>query len=483
MKASQQRLMTQRVVLSRHRGLVAVAGAVGAAFVLQLDSSIVNLALPAMAVDLDLGLPQLEWVVSSYMITFSSLLVLAGRVVDRFGLRASVAAGMGLFGVASFFAGIAPNGGALIAARIVQGIGAAIVAPATFVVCSTTFSDTRRRRKSVGSWGAAMSLATVLGPLAGGFLTSWASWRLVFIVNVPIGAVVLALVGVSLLRGPTVARERLGVVVNTVLTIAVACGVCGVIEVPASGWTNPTATGFLIAAAIGILAVIQNQRRASPVVINVGVFANRVVRLGTAALSAWSFAMFGIASYLSLYLQNVAMLGPAQAGIVFAPFAVAMAAASILSDSIATHAGTMTTVVAGFLLNAVGLGWIATFNAHQSIIYEVVPLVVLGVGAGLTMPLHAEIGSRLPAGRAAQASAMLSLSREISSLFGVVVLGAVITAFAGIGAVGGRGYLEGFQAAGIMAAIIVAAAGVLAAMSLTGGACSTGDTVENRETQ
>jgi predicted MFS family arabinose efflux permease len=254
--------------------------------------------------------------------------------------------------------------------------------------------------------------------------------------------------------------------VNAVLTAAVACAVYGVIEGPTRGWTNPDVAAAIAVAVMGIAGVACNQRRTPAPVIDVGVFTARTVSLGIMALAAWTLAMFGMASYLSLYLQNILALPPTLAGMAFAPLAVATAVSSSLSDAVAARVGTLATVTAGFLLNTAGLGLVATFSTDQPMLSMAVALVVLGVGAGMTMPLHAEIGARLPTQRAAQASAMLTLARETSGLFGVVVLGAVIAAFAGTGAAGEH-FLAGFHAAGLVAAAVVALGGFLAVMSLS----------------
>lgn len=449
------------------RRALKVSAAVIAAFVLQLDNAIVNLALPAMRADLGLDLTSLEWVVSSYMITFASLLVVGGRIADRAGLRATVIGGMAVFTASSLVAALSPTGAVLLVARVVQGVGAAMVTPTTFTVVSTTFEDERYRRYAVGAWGAAMSLALVAGPLVGGFLTAAGSWRLIFLVNLPIGMSLLGMVAASYGSNDGAQTGRLELFPGALATATVGGFVFAVIEGVRLGWTHPAVVISLVVAAGSAGTFVRSQHSSEAPLVDFGLLRSRVFGVGTAALAAWSLAMFGVASYTSIYLQNVVGLTSSEAGLMFLPFAGAMAVTASCSGAVAERVGARVAVSVGFALNAAALWWMIGFRADESIVGLAVPLLFLGVGAGLTMPLHAEIGARLPEKTAGSASALLSLVREMASLLGVAVLGAVVAAETS-GATSGTAYLDGFRDAVGVAAGTVTIGGLLALTSLRG---------------
>lgn len=444
-----------------------VTAAVTAAFVLQLDNAIVNLALPAMRTDLGLDLTSLEWVVSGYMITFASLLLIGGRIADRAGLRATVIGGLAVFTASSLVAALSPTGAVLLVARVVQGVGAAVVAPTTFTVVSTTFEDNRRRRHAVGAWGTAMSLALVAGPPVGGFLTAAGSWRLIFLINLPIGLALLGLVAWSYRSDSSTQVGRLELVPSVLATVTVGGLVFAVIEGARLGWTHPAIVVAFVVATGSAVAFVRSQHAFGVPLVNFGLLRGRVFGMGTAALAAWSMGMFGIASYTSIYLQNVVGMTSSDAGLMFLPFAGAMAVTASCSGAVAERMGTRAAVTVGFTLNAAALWCMIGFSADTSTAGLAMPLLVLGVGAGLTMPLHAEIGASLPEETTGSASALLSLVRETASLMGVAVLGAIIAAETA-GATGGAAYLDGFRGAAGVAAGTVTLGGVLALVSLCG---------------
>lgn len=399
-----------------------------ATFMTYLDNNIVNVAIPAIQRDLGLSTSGLEWVVSGYILVFAGLLLAGGRFADAYGRRRLFLAGLAVFTAASFVAGLAGSVEVLIAARAVQGLGAALVTPTTLAIISHAYPDPRERTAAVGIWAGVGGLALAVGPLLGGLLSQHASWPWIFEINVPVGLATMALGAWAISESRETERKRLDVPGLVVSAVALTTLTWALIEGSGRGWTSPSIlAAFAVAAAGGIAFVAIEQRAADPMVA-VSLFRERVFSGGIAALMLWAFGLFGIYFFTSLYLQNVLGFSPTEAGLAFVPMALCLVAGSVLSERVARAIGAHRSVTAGMVLMAIGIAGTALVGANAGYGALMPTFIVIGVGGGLTTPLTATVLGVMPPAQAGVASGLFNASREVAGLLGITVIGAILTA-------------------------------------------------------
>ena len=448
--------------------LIAVALAT---FMTYLDNNIVNVALPVIQRDLHLSTAGLEWIVSGYILVFASLLLAGGRLADVYGRRRLFAIGLIIFTAASFVAGLAGSADVLVAARAVQGLGAALLTPTTLAIISATYPDPRERNMAVGVWSAVGALALALGPLLGGLISDHLSWGWIFFINVPVGIATLALGlwAISESRESSAPRrlDMPGVVLSSVALFGLTYSL---IEGHDRGWTSPIILGgFLLAATLGLAFVWREQHTAEPMVA-MGLFRERVFSGGLIALIMWGFGIFGIYFFTSLYLQNVLGFSPTEAGAAFVPMALLMAAGAIASEGVARRIGAYRSVGLAMALMAAGIASVSLLGADATFWQLMPSFAAIGIGGGLTVPLTATVLSAMPRDEAGVASGIFNASREVSGLLGITVIGAILTARQGEALRAGHApvdaFLSGYQLGLLVAAVLVAAGGVAAYLGL-----------------
>jgi EmrB/QacA subfamily drug resistance transporter len=448
--------------------LIAVALAT---FMTYLDNNIVNVALPVIQRDLHLSTAGLEWIVSGYILVFASLLLAGGRLADVYGRKRLFAIGLIIFTAASFVAGLAGSADVLVAARAVQGLGAALLTPTTLAIISATYPDPRERNMAVGVWSAVGALALALGPLLGGLISDHLSWGWIFFINVPVGIATLALGlwAISESRESSAPRrlDLPGVVLSSVALLGLTYSL---IEGHDRGWTSPIILGgFLLAATLGLAFVWREQHTAEPMVA-MGLFRERVFSGGLIALIMWGFGIFGIYFFTSLYLQNVLGFSPTEAGAAFVPMALLMAAGAIASEGVARRIGAYRSVGLAMALMAAGIASVSLLGADATFWQLMPSFAAIGVGGGLTVPLTATVLSAMPRDEAGVASGIFNASREVSGLLGITVIGAILTARQGEALRSGHSpvdaFLSGYQLGLLVAAVLVAAGGVAAYLGL-----------------
>jgi len=448
--------------------LIAVALAT---FMTYLDNNIVNVALPVIQRDLHLSTAGLEWIVSGYILVFASLLLAGGRLADVYGRRRLFAIGLIIFTAASFVAGLAGSADVLVAARAVQGLGAALLTPTTLAIISATYPDPRERNMAVGVWSAVGALALALGPLLGGLISDHLSWGWIFFINVPVGIATLALGlwAISESRESSAPRrlDMPGVVLSSVALFGLTYSL---IEGHDRGWTSPIILGgFLLAATLGLAFVWREQHTAEPTVA-MGLFRERVFSGGLIALIMWGFGIFGIYFFTSLYLQNVLGFSPTEAGAAFVPMALLMAAGAIASEGVARRIGAYRSVGLAMALMAAGIASVSLLGADATFWQLMPSFAAIGIGGGLTVPLTATVLSAMPRDEAGVASGIFNASREVSGLLGITVIGAILTARQGEALRSGHSpvdaFLSGYQLGLLVAAVLVAAGGVAAYLGL-----------------
>ena len=454
--------------MNRNRwALVSVALAT---FMTYLDNNIVNVAIPDIQQELGLSTAGIEWVVSGYILTFAGLLLAGGRLADAFGRRRLFMIGLTVFTLSSLFAGFAGGAATLIAARALQGVGAALVTPTTLAIISATFSNPRERNAAVGVWGGVGALALAVGPVVGGLLTQYVSWEWIFWINVPIGIATLMLGAWSIQESREDEARRLDLPGVTLSTVSLFALTWALIEGHDRGWTSAGILGaFGLAAASALAFVVVEGRVAQPMV-DVRLFARREFSGGIVALMLWAFGLFGIYFFTSLYLQGVLGFSPTKAGAAFVPMALLMAGSAIVSDRVAARFGAYRSTGFGMLAMGLGIGSTALLGTDATFLSLMPSFAIIGIGGGMTIPLTATVLGVMPTSQAGVASAVFNASREVAGLLGITVIGAVLTSRQGAALAAGHSpadaYLTGFHTGLYLAATLVVAGGAAAFLAL-----------------
>jgi len=447
--------------------LVAVALAT---FMTYLDNNIVNVAIPDIQRELGLSTAGIEWVVSGYILTFAGLLLAGGRLADAFGRRRLFLIGLGVFTASSLVAGFAGGAGDLIAARALQGIGAALVTPTTLAIISATFTDPRERNAAVGVWGGVGALALAVGPLLGGLLTQHVSWEWIFWINVPIGIATMALGTWAITESRETEARRLDRPGLGLSTVALFTLTWALIEGHDRGWTSAAILGAFALAAAAAFAFVLVERRVAQPMVDISLFRSREFSGGIVAVMLWAFGLFGIYFFTSIYLQGVLGFSPTKAGAAFVPMALLMAGSAIVSDRVAARFGAYRSTGFGMLAMGLGIGSTALLGTDASFLSLMPSFAVIGLGGGMTIPLTATVLSAMPTSQAGVASAVFNASREVAGLLGITVIGAVLTSRQGAALAAGHSpadaYLTGFHAGLMLAAALVIAGGVTAYVAL-----------------
>ena len=452
-----------------------------ATFMTYLDNNIINVAIPAIQRDLQLTVAGLEWVVSGYILTFAGLLLVGGRLADAYGRKRLFLVGLSVFTLASLAAGLADSSATLIAARVVQGLGAALVTPTTLAIISATFTDKRARNAAVGIWSAVGALALAVGPLLGGVLSQHASWEWIFFINVPIGIVTFALGSWSITESRESTSRGLDIPGLVTSAVALFALTYALIEGHDKGWTSAVILGSFAVAALTAVVFVEIERRNPSPMVDVKLFAERAFTGGTIALMMWAFGLFGIYFFTSLYLQNVLGFSPTKAGLAFVPMALLMAASAIVSERVALRFGAHRSTAVAMFLMAAGIASVSTLGADASFLDLMPSFAIIGIGGGLTIPLTTSVLAVMPVEQAGIASALFNASREVAGLLGITVIGAILvarqTAAVAQGHSATDAFLTGYRTGLIVAAVLVAAGGIAAWIALrpTGAAPSAAD--------
>jgi EmrB/QacA subfamily drug resistance transporter len=442
-----------------------------ATFMTYLDNNVTNVAIPTIQRDLHLSIAGLEWVVSSYILVFAGLLLAGGRLADVFGRRRFFVIGLSVFTVASLAAGLAGSGGVLIGARLLQGLGAALVVPTTLAIIVATFDNARERATAIGAWTAIGAMALAFGPLIGGFISQHLHWGWIFFINVPIGVITLglALFSIRESRGEQSARLDIPGLISSALALFALT--FALIEGHDRGWTSAQILGsFALAALAAALFVVIESRSQQPMVA-LSLFRSRVFSGGTVTMMLWAFGIFGIYFFTSLYLQDVLGFSPTRAGLAFVPMAVFMAIFASVAGPVAARLRPHRTVALGMAIMAVGLALFAQLGAGASFASLMPGFLVFGAGAGLmNVPLTNAVLHSMPPARAGVASALLNASREVAGLLGITIIGAVLRARQGTALAHGTSpsgaFLDGYHAGLVLTIGLVAAGAVLSYLAL-----------------
>jgi EmrB/QacA subfamily drug resistance transporter len=396
-------------------------------FIIIMDNTILNVALPTLARDLHATASELQWIVDSYVLVFAGLLLSAGALGDRFGRRGALSSGLGIFTVGSIVAMHVDSGSMLIAARAVMGVGGALIMPATLSILTNVFTDPKERAKAIAMWAGVGGLAVAFGPVMGGFLLEHFSWGSVFAVNVPIALLALSagrfLVPTS--RDPETPPLDIP---GALLSIA-ALGslVWAIISAGEAGWTSTSVLSGFAIAAITSAAFFAWERRTEHPMLDMTFFQNARFTAASVGVMLAYFALFGSMFLLSQLLQFVLGYSALDAGVRLLPFALSMAVFSPLSTKLDERFGTKVVVAGGMGTVALALLWLATRSDGSTYVAYLPGMLLMGTGVALTWaPTTESIMGSLPAAKAGVGSAVNDTVREVGGALGVAVLGSIM---------------------------------------------------------
>jgi EmrB/QacA subfamily drug resistance transporter len=443
-----------------------------ALFMIMLDNTVVNVALPSIQRDLNASISGLEWTINGYTLSFAVLLATGGRLGDIFGRRRMFMLGVIIFALSSATAGLAQSPTDLVASRVVQGVGAALMMPATLSIVTHAFPP-QERGKAMGTWAGVSGLALAVGPVVGGLLTEHVSWRAIFYLNIPvaIGAVLAALFAVRESRDTTVGREVDYAGVAT-LTASLTALILALVEGNSWGWGSTEIIALLAGAVIGLAAFVAIELRVKVPMVEFHFFSDRNFLGAVVVALIISFAMLGVFFFLALYMQDILHYSPLEAGIRFLPSTLMIVGVAPVAGRLADRYGPRWLIVGGMLL-LTGSLYSFTGIAVDSTYLDLLPgFMLLGIGIAMTMsPMTSAAMNAVSVEKAGIASGVLSMFRMLGGSLGVAVTGAIFQGAVGtanFAAASPQNFVDGLSEAMTVAAVVALAGAAFAAVAIRG---------------
>ena len=457
------------------RRWIALALLCVAQFVVVLDASITNVALPTIGESLNLSQDNLSWVVNAYVLTFGGFLLLGGRMADLLGRRRVFIGGLVLFALASLAGGFAESEGALIAARAIQGLGAALLSPAALSIVTTTFRDGAERNKALGVWGAVAGSGGAAGVLLGGILTEYAGWEWVLWVNVPIG-IGAALLAPRLIMESREESERKAFDFAGAATVTAGLSllVYALVEAPDAGWGSSQTIGLLAGAVALLGSFIAIESRAQAPLMPFSIFRNRTLTGANVVGVLTGASLFSMFFFISLYMQNVLGFSAIKAGLSYLPLAVSIIIAAGLASALVTRVGFKPVLATGMLFITGGLLWFSQISPDGTFLADVLgPSLLAAVGLGFAfVPQTIAAVSGVAEREAGLASGLINTSQQVGGALGLAVLSSIafttIGDLAATGDTGPAALTEGYADA-FMAGAGIGLIGLIATLFLIRG--------------
>jgi EmrB/QacA subfamily drug resistance transporter len=435
-------------------------------FMIMLDNTIVNVALPSIQRDLNIGISELEWVFNGYALTFGVLMLTGGKLADLFGRRRIFVVGLVIFTLASLACGLATNAEMLIGARVVQGVGSALMNPATLSIITATFPP-RQRGMAIGIWAGVAAMALAIGPLVGGLITQHIGWNWIFFINVPVGilAIVVTRLVVAESRDTSVG-QRLDLPGLVSSAIALFALTYGLIEANTYGWTSGRILGLFAVAVVGLaLFVVLELRQRAPM-LDLSLFKNGTFAGANTVMLFVGLAMFGVFFYNSLFIQNIMGYSAVQTGATFLPMTMLIILVAPVAGRFSDRVGSRWLMGVGMVFLSVSLFLFSRLDIGSNF-WDLLPgLIVGGFGMALVMtPTTAAAMGSVPVDKAGVGSAVLNSMRQVGGSLGIAVMGAIVAS-----AIhsrpgtpqGDAEFVTGFQHALIVASLIALAGAFLA---------------------
>ncbi|MGA9859513.1 MAG: MFS transporter, partial [Solirubrobacteraceae bacterium] len=433
-----------------------------AQFMVILDVSVVNVALPAIRGGLHFSEVDLQWVVNAYTVTFAGFLLLGGRAADLLGRRKVFVSGLVLFALASLAGGVATSQGVLIAARAVQGLGGAVIAPASLSILTTTFAEGAARNRAVGIWGAMGGAGGAAGVLLGGVLTDLLSWRWILFINVPIGLIAAFAAQRLLLESRGTGRSRdFDLRGALTATIGLSLLVLGIVRTDQTGWGDPQTLALIAAGVVllGAFLLIEGRFARAPLM-PLRIYASRTLSAANVVVLLVGAASFGMWFFVSLYLQQVLGYSPIKAGLAFLPMTLCIVAGSTLASRLVGRVGAKPLLIAGMVSLTLGLAWFANISTDGTYVGDMLfPSLLTAIGIGLAfVPATISAVAGVAPQEAGLASGLVNTARLFGGALGLAILAAIATSRTNselqhAGTTAHEALVSGFQLAFIIAAV------------------------------
>jgi DHA2 family methylenomycin A resistance protein-like MFS transporter len=392
--------------------------------VVLLDVSVVNVALDALRTSFSTDVAGLQWVVNAYTLIFAALLLMAGALGDRFGARAIFIAGFVLFTLASLACGLAPTLATLVAARLAQGVGAALLVPNSLSLLQQAFPDKEQRNRAVGWWGAAGGIALAAGPVVGGFLVTHFSWRSVFLINIPVGLVGLVLILRYSAASPRNEGRSLDLPGQAAAIIALASLATALTDAAHLGWTHPQILVALVVAILAAIGFILIEAQSQAPMLPLSFFSSSAFSIASITGVIVNFAYYGLIFVFSLFFQLEQHLSPQETGIAFLPMTIVLMVMNIIAGRLMTRLGARRLMVFGLLLAATGYLLLLQVRVGGSYWQLVVPMLMAASGIALMVPTMTNVTlSSVDPSRAGIASGVLNTARQAGGMLGVATCG------------------------------------------------------------
>jgi EmrB/QacA subfamily drug resistance transporter len=458
----------QQSFLATRRGKLTLALLAAVAFLDFVDASIVNIALPSIRRELGFSEQALQWVPSGYLLTYGGFMLLGGRAADLLGRRRVLVAGTSLIGISSLIGGFAGSAGVLVAARLGQGAGAAMMLPAALSILTTTFKEGRDRNTALGVWGGMGGLASAAGVLLGGLLTEGPGWRWVMFVN-PLASVVV-LGGIFWLISNDRRRARLqnfDLLGSALATGGMLLLVFALVKAPDQGWGDPRTIAELAGAFALLAAFVVNERRSKNPLLPLGIFRIR----GLAAADVTQLIAFAgflaVFFFLTLYMQNVLGYSAIQTGAAYLPLTFGVIVSAGVSSQLLSRTGSRPLIIGGSLMAAGGVYWLSRIPVDGSFVADLLPgMMVMSLGVGAVfVAVTTAANAGVPADRAGLAAALLNASQQVGGALGLAIFSAVATSrtqdLLAVHTPAAHALTSGFQRALLVGSIFLAAAAVI----------------------
>ncbi len=419
--------MKARFVTEDNRKWWTLAAVSFGLFMIMLDNTVVNVALPSIERSLHLGVSQLEWVVAGYALTFGAFMLTGGKLADLLGRRAMFVVGLAIFTGASLACGLAGGASMLIGARVVQGLGAALMNPSTLSIITVTFPP-RQRGTAIGIWAGISALALAIGPLVGGLITERVNWNWIFFINIPVGVIAVAAAFAFIEESrDTSAEQRPDVGGLLTSALGLFALTYALIEANTDGWGSARIIAAFAVAAGSLVAFVMLEARQRLPMLDLSLFRNRTFSGANTVMLLVALAMFGVFFYVSLFMQQVLGFSPIQAGASFLPMTILIILIAPLAGRFSDRFGSRVFAGAGMLLLAVSLFWFSRQGVHATF-FDLLPgMLVGGTGMALTMtPTTAAAMSAVRADKAGVGSAVLNSMRQVGGSLGIAVMGAIV---------------------------------------------------------
>ena len=458
--------MKARILAPENRKWWTLGAVAFGLFMIMLDNTVVNVALKAIQDDLKIGVSELEWVVNGYALTFAVLMLTGGKLADMLGRRRMFIVGLAIFTLASLACGLATSAGFLIGARIVQGVGSALMNPATLSIITATFPP-RQRGMAIGIWAGVSAMALAIGPLLGGILTQQLSWGWIFFVNVPVGILAIVVARIAIDESRDTSHEQKldlpGLLSSAVGLFALTYGL---IEANKYGWTSGRILGLFALCVLALAVFVVIEMRSRLPMLDLSLFKNPTFAGANLVMLLVALAMFGVFFFVSLYMQNVLGYSPTQAGAAFLPMTVLIVLIAPIAGKLSDRVGSRWLMGTGMVFVSASLLIFSRLGLGSTYWHILPGLIVGGLGMALTMtPTTAAAMGSVAVDKAGVGSAVLNSMRQVGGSLGIALMGAIVVSYVSAPARSAQAlpqFIDGLQHALLVAAAIAFVSSIVA---------------------